>query len=257
MSGSLVFKLPLARSRTNSQSIAPSSDPRRRHKDAQCDFNYALAVIALSRQLAYLTTVHLSHLKPIMAVNRWLVAFACAWINLFIFAVFRSAGVLYLSIIETFQCTYQQSAWPVSMAGSVASLTGLAAGFLSHHFSIRALAILGVFICSISLMVTYFATSIEFVTLTVGLVQGKSSFIAYPFSLLLLTIYGSLVGIGIGLVTNLLPAILNAHFREKKAIALGISYAGATLGAFIFPVLIQSLLENYKFHNTILFIGGK
>ena len=107
-----------------------------------------------------------------MAVNRWLVAFACAWINLFIFATFRSGGVLYLGIIDTFNCTYQQSAWPVSMAGSVASLTGLVAGFLSHHLPIRSLVLLGIVISSLSLIVTYFASSIQFVTLTIGLIQG-------------------------------------------------------------------------------------
>lgn len=166
--------------------------------------------------------------------NRWLIAFSCAWINLFIFAAFRSAGVLYLSIVDTFQCTFQQAAWSVSLSGSVASITGLAAGFCAHYVQIRLLVIMGVLCCGLSLIVTYFAQSIQFVTITIGLVQG----------------------IGIGFVTNLLPAILNAHFVEKKAIALGISYAGATLGAFIFPVLIQTLLVKFQFHNTILILGG-
>lgn len=168
-------------------------------------------------------------------MNRWVVAFACAWINLFIFAVFRSAGVLYLSIVETFNCSYQQAAWPVSLAGSVASITGLAAGLLAHYFAMRTLVILGVTICSVSLVATHFADSVHFVVVSVGLVQG----------------------VGIGFVTNILPAVLSAHFpSEKRAIALGISYAGATLGAFVFPVLIQSMLGWYGFHGTMLLLGG-
>lgn len=167
-------------------------------------------------------------------MNRWVVAFACAWINLFIFAVFRSAGVLYLSIVSTFGCSYQQAAWPVSLAGSVASLTGLAAGLLAHYFPLRLLIIVGVGLCSASLAATYFAASVQTVVITVGLLQG----------------------VGIGFVTNLLPAVLSAHFAEKRSIALGISYAGATLGAFVFPVLIQSLLDWYAFHGTMLLLGG-
>ena len=167
-------------------------------------------------------------------MNRWVVAFACAWINLFIFAVFRSAGVLYLSIVSTFGCSYQQAAWPVSLAGSVASLIGLAAGLLAHYFPLRLLIIVGVGLCSASLAATYFAASVQTVVLTVGLLQG----------------------VGIGFVTNLLPAVLSAHFAEKRSIALGISYAGATLGAFVFPVLIQSLLDWYAFHGTMLLLGG-
>ena len=198
-------------------------------------------------------------------VNRWLIAFACAWINLFIFAAFRSSGVLFLSIIDTFHCTYQQAAWSLSITGSVASITGLLAGSLTHYFEIRFLVIIGVFCCGLSLIATYFSTSIQFVTLTVGLFQGwfyvlHLVFLYWPAFLFILFLSLFLLlhhlGIGIGLVVILLPAILNAHFVEKKAIALGISYAGATFGAFIFPVVIQSLLTEYAFHNTMLLLGG-
>ena len=54
----------------------------------------------------------------------------------------------------------------------------------------------------------------------------------------------------------MLPAVLNSHFEDRKSIALGISYAGATIGAVIFPVIIQSLLDYYGFHGAMLIIGG-
>src|SRR5690625_463031 len=105
--------------------------------------------------------------------NRWLVAFACAWVNLFIFAVFRAAGVVYLALIDRFGCSHQQAAWSVSLAGSVASIAGLPAGFLTHYFSTRVLVIAGVCLCSISVCATSLANSIGFVIVCLGLFQGE------------------------------------------------------------------------------------
>lgn len=104
--------------------------------------------------------------------NRWLIAFACAWVNLFIFSVFRSAGILYLALIKQFNSTHQQAAWPVSLAGSVASTTGIMSSLLSHYFQARTLVVFGVIICSISIASTYLADTIYFVTICIGLIQG-------------------------------------------------------------------------------------
>ncbi|KAH9415720.1 hypothetical protein DERP_000211 [Dermatophagoides pteronyssinus] len=167
-------------------------------------------------------------------INRWLIAFACGWVNLFIFSVFRSSGLVYVKILELFDCSYQQAAYSVSLVGSVASTTGIASGFLTHYFTPRSLIMIGILICSASISLTYWANSIHFVIISVGILQG----------------------IGIGFVTCLLPAVLNSHFNRQKSIALGISYAGATLGAFIFPLVIQWMFSTYGFHVTMLILGG-
>ena len=105
--------------------------------------------------------------------SRWWVAFACGWINFFIFAVFRSSGVFYISLKETFNCTNQQAAWPVSISGSIASTCGIAAGFASHYIPLRLIVIFGILVASVSVSVTYYANTIQFVTLTIGFFQGK------------------------------------------------------------------------------------
>ncbi len=65
-----------------------------------------------------------------------------------------------------------------------------------------------------------------------------------------------LKGVGIGLVTNLLPAIISQYFGKQRAIACGISYAGATVGAFIFPLFIEWQLKEYGLRGTLLLMGG-
>ncbi|KPM02421.1 monocarboxylate transporter 12-like protein [Sarcoptes scabiei] len=168
-----------------------------------------------------------------MTMKRWLVAFCCAWINLFIFAVLRSSGLIYVQLIELFRSTHQQAAYSVSLIGSVASTTGLASAFLSHYFTPQTLIISGIILCSFSVSITAAAKSIYHVIVTLGILQG----------------------IGIGLVTCLLPSILTRHFTEQKSIALGISYAGATLGAFIFPLINQWMLNKFGFHLAMLLLG--
>jgi hypothetical protein len=103
---------------------------------------------------------------------QWVIAFSCFWINAFIFGVFRSAGVLYLAFVTTFGCTYQVASWPISLAGSIASITGIAAGFLNHYFYIRTLVFLGVFISSLAISVSYFAKNIIFIIISLGIIQG-------------------------------------------------------------------------------------
>jgi len=64
------------------------------------------------------------------------------------------------------------------------------------------------------------------------------------------------IGIGVGLVTNLLPAIIAQYFGKQRAIACGISYAGSTTGAFIFPLFIEWQLNKYGLSGTLLLMGG-
>jgi hypothetical protein len=104
--------------------------------------------------------------------RQWIIAFSCCWINAFIFGVFRSAGVLYLAFVTTFDCTYREASWPISLAGSIASITGIAAGFLTHYFYIRTLVFLGVFISSFAISLCYFAKNIIFIIISLGFIQG-------------------------------------------------------------------------------------
>ncbi len=77
--------------------------------------------------------------------------------------------------VDEFQCSYRDASWPISLAGSTASITGIFAGFLTHYFEIRILVFVGVLICSIAISISYLATDIIFIILSLGLIQGMSS----------------------------------------------------------------------------------
>lgn len=63
-------------------------------------------------------------------------------------------------------------------------------------------------------------------------------------------------GIGIGFVTGLLPVIISEYFGRRRTAATGLSYAGAGFGAFIFPLVFQSLLDSCGLQKSLLIMGG-
>ncbi|XP_054156856.1 uncharacterized protein LOC128955232 [Oppia nitens] len=165
---------------------------------------------------------------------KWIIAFACSWINVFIFGLFRSMGLLYDAFIDEYRCSHMQASWPVSLIGSVASITGIAAGFLAHYYQIRTLVSAGILVSSLAISVCFLAANIVQITIFLGVIQG----------------------VGIGLVTNLLPAIISQYFGKQRAIACGISYGGSALGAFVFPLAIEWQLNEFGLSGTLLLMGG-
>lgn len=65
------------------------------------------------------------------------------------------------------------------------------------------------------------------------------------------------LGIGIGLVTGLLPVVISEYFDKKnRAGAVGLSYSGAAVGAFIFPLIFESLISFFHLQPSLLIMGG-
>lgn len=64
------------------------------------------------------------------------------------------------------------------------------------------------------------------------------------------------LGIGNGLVITLNPVLIHQHFKQHKATATGIAYAGASVGSFALPPLIEYLLGAYGFKGCFLVLGA-
>lgn len=104
---------------------------------------------------------------------RWVIAGSCSLINFFVFSIFRSAGVLYLALITTFNCSREEASWPVTLASGISAIVCLPAGFLSHYFAIRSIVVAGILVSSLGIGVCIFANSIAFIILFLGIVQGN------------------------------------------------------------------------------------
>lgn len=50
--------------------------------------------------------------------------------------------------------------------------------------------------------------------------------------------------------------LVSQYFDKHRALANGICVSGTAAGSFVFPLLIEVLVQNFGFHGTILLLGG-
>ncbi|CAA7270135.1 unnamed protein product [Cyclocybe aegerita] len=65
------------------------------------------------------------------------------------------------------------------------------------------------------------------------------------------------VGMGLGLGFTFVPtvSIVVHHFRRRKALATGVALSGSSIGAIIFPIMINNLVEDISFAQTVRATG--
>lgn len=163
----------------------------------------------------------------------WAVAAACCWINVFTFALIRSAAVVYVALLRTFPVTREQASWPVNLSVVCYFLTGPIAGVLARYIPIWKLTVLGCLGGSLAVCVCYFAQSMLFLDVFLGVTHGTC----------------------IGLLA-LFSVVINQHFHKYRAMASGISNAGFTIGGLIFPPVIQLLADHYGIRGALLLVGA-
>ncbi|XP_029851117.2 monocarboxylate transporter 3 [Ixodes scapularis] len=165
--------------------------------------------------------------------NRWLVAVACCWMNLFCFAMLRSTAVIYVAVLHTFHVTRGQAAWPLSLTGFFYTFTAPAVGVLARYFSVWKLTLAGSVGGAISVSLCYFADDVPYLIVCYGISQGIS--IAF---------------------TSLTHTVINQSFDQYKAVASGISNAGFTIGSLVFPLVLQFFFDRYGVRAGFLLCGA-
>ncbi|KAH7955660.1 hypothetical protein HPB52_002803 [Rhipicephalus sanguineus] len=113
-------------------------------------------------------------------------------------------------------------------------VAGLVGGPLAHRFTARPVLIAGSALSGIGAMLSFFATSIDVVKITIGGIHA----------------------IGAGMVFVVSPTIISEHFVKHKGLATGVYFLGATMAAFVFPKLLEYLYDRYGLHGTLLIFGA-
>lgn len=65
----------------------------------------------------------------------WCIAFACFWLSFLTVGLHRSAGIIYVSVVQVFNISREQAIWPLSLCGSLMCLLGKFSLFLGDLFS--------------------------------------------------------------------------------------------------------------------------
>ncbi|XP_028967931.1 monocarboxylate transporter 12 [Galendromus occidentalis] len=149
-------------------------------------------------------------------------------------AGFRSAGFLYIGIMDTYGVTRQEASWPLSLIGALTNLSGVIAGPLAQRFSTRPVVIMGAICASLGMILSCSAATVPQLTLSLGV----------------------LYGFGNGVLFIVINSTLTQYFDKYRAVAFGIVYAGSTMASFVFPSLLLVLNSLYPFKSVLLIFGG-
>nr|XP_046224630.1 monocarboxylate transporter 12-B-like isoform X2 [Oncorhynchus gorbuscha] len=133
-----------------------------------------------------------------------------------------------------FGVDYSGTAWIHSLVDCTTMLCAPLGSFIGNRLSCRIAVILGGFLSSIGLVLSSFATSLEYLYLTLGV----------------------LTGIGFALCYTPALAMVGSYFCERKALAYGIAMSGSGIGTFILAPAVQIIIEHYSWRGALLILGG-
>lgn len=165
----------------------------------------------------------------------WLVLCGAMLINILIpGGAIKSFGVLFPEFISGMNATPSQASWIPSLCYFLYSFLGPLSSILSVKYSYRFVTILGAGFCSAGMIITRWATSIEYLYLS----------------------YGVMVGIGAGLSFPPTVYIVTSYFTSLRGLANGLCISGSALGSIFLPPLLRYLLDEYQYRYTCLILGA-
>ncbi|KAF8767168.1 Monocarboxylate transporter 9 like protein [Argiope bruennichi] len=164
----------------------------------------------------------------------WIVALACGAV-MFIFVGFvRLSGMMFVSVLETFQVDRNTAARPFCTHYSVVSILGPIGGMLCQKYGARRISIIGGAVASTSAAVCFFAPNVAWITFLWGILNGS----------------------GVALSTIAVRVIVCQYFVKHPTSALGLASSGGCVAPFAFSLFLEMLLFNYGIHGAFLIIGA-
>ncbi|WAR30269.1 MOT14-like protein, partial [Mya arenaria] len=144
-------------------------------------------------------------------------------------------GTLLSDIMDTFNVSRSDAALVQSVNIAVSLCFGVFHGSLLHKFGVRNVALCLSFIISINFGISFFATSITFLVISIG-------------------VFGGIPASGIFIATS---SVAGRHFHGKQGLfVVSIVNVGSGLGGVIFPYVLNYLTDNFGLRGTYLITGG-
>ncbi|EDV99911.1 uncharacterized protein LOC6565462 [Drosophila grimshawi] len=164
----------------------------------------------------------------------WVACFGVSLVNLATRSIEPSFGLLFGDTLKNLNVGTTGAAVIISTMDVCMNFSGLFVGPLLKEFSYRKVAIAGSLLCGLGLALTSSANTMAHI----------------------LSTYGVINGIGVGLSTSAAFVALNHYFKYKRGQAVGLSMAGTAMGMLIMPQLVRILLECYDFRGAVLLLSG-
>ncbi|XP_055616240.1 monocarboxylate transporter 12 [Toxorhynchites rutilus septentrionalis] len=164
----------------------------------------------------------------------WLVLAGSMLVNILVPGTIKSFGVLFVEFLEAFQASPSSAAWIPALCYFLYSSLGPLSSILSVKYSYRTVTIIGGTFAAAGMIITYWATSINFLYVS----------------------YGVLVGTGAGLSFPPTVYIVTSYFVKLRGLANGLCISGSALGSIILPPVLRYLLVTFGYRGACLIMGG-
>ncbi|XP_015610429.1 monocarboxylate transporter 12 [Cephus cinctus] len=164
----------------------------------------------------------------------WVVVAASFMCNVFVDGIISSFGIFLNDIGSTFGVSRARVALVGSLQTGFYLMAGPVVSALANRYGFRLVTILGSVMSCMAFSLSYFSNSIEFISIT----------------------YGVLGGIGLGLIYIPAVIITGFYFERWRALATGISVCGSGIGTFLLAPVMDLLKKNFDWKVTLLVQGG-
>ncbi|XP_023221858.1 monocarboxylate transporter 7-like [Centruroides sculpturatus] len=149
-------------------------------------------------------------------------------------AVQRTSGVLYIAIMNSYDVSREAAAWPFFLRKTIGMFAATLIGIIASEFPIRCQMFIGLISAVIGMGSLFFVDDILYITL----------------------LFGILYGFGSGVVGMCNMINVNKFFSRYRTVALGITLAGISAGAFALPPLLEFSINKYGLRGSYLILTG-
>ncbi|XP_077977443.1 monocarboxylate transporter 12-like [Glandiceps talaboti] len=164
----------------------------------------------------------------------WVVVISGMIVMVFSGSIFHTSGVFLVEFVEYFQHGVEKAAWIGAFSGAICNASGPLAAALTKKLGTRIVVMIGGFLCSLGIILSVFAQSLQVLYFT----------------------FGILVGFGLGLPVVANVVLINKYFNKRHAIANGLFFTGVSIGILLSPPLFHMLIEIYGWRGAMLIIGA-
>ncbi|NWU43745.1 MOT12 protein, partial [Hylia prasina] len=164
----------------------------------------------------------------------WMIIAGCFLVTICTRAVTRCISIFFVEFQAYFGQDYARTAWIHSIVDCATMLCAPLGSLISNHVSCQVGIMLGGLLSSTGLILSSFATSLEHLYLSLGV----------------------LTGLGFALCYSPAIAMVGKYFNKRKALAYGIAMSGSGIGTFILAPVVQLLIEQFSWRGALLILGG-
>ncbi|XP_070554895.1 monocarboxylate transporter 13-like [Ptychodera flava] len=174
------------------------------------------------------------HSRDMQGCYSWIVVLGSHVCCLFVYGWYQAIGPLFVAIQHYFEETSARTSWILAVFLSLEFGIGPVSNVCVKKFGFRVTVMIGTVMSSIGFFISAFATRIEFLYFSIGI----------------------LAGIGYGLILPPHIGIISLYINKHFALANSLAMSGSAIGIFVFPPLMQYLIDSYGWRGAVIIFSG-